>query len=79
MVCMGVCYEHVVDVSQADACFLQLLQYAVPSAGIDKEHGAAVFEDEASVVASGHYGVPCAEHYELRIFHVKKFLMTAQR
>ena len=38
MVCVRVRYEHVVDVSKADVRFLQLLQYAVSSAGIDQEH-----------------------------------------
>lgn len=37
-----------------------------------------VFDDEAGVVTSGHYGIPCAEHDDLRSFHVLQVLVPVR-
>ena len=62
MVCMGMGDEKVGNVFSTDACPLQLCEYAIATAGVNKQNARLAVERETGVVATGGQCIARAKH-----------------
>ncbi len=59
---MGMSDEKIGYVFSTDACPLQLCEYAIATAGVNKQNARLAVERETSVVATGGQSVARAKH-----------------